>query len=426
MGKNDGFGERRSRLWRITGAESPFLNGKGISKNIRKSAPNFTRKFFRQALQLQEKEEFFNAEEAYKKSLERKETVEGHNNYAILLDLLARYREAKQHFTRALEIDPMNTHVRENYIDFLIQVDLMKNAEEYAKQWVSIQPQRPKTWLKYAFILVYQGKFDAAEKKFKKYEELNSNEHSSSFPFFGRTSSYLKFAIRLAFLGSKKAKKYVERISQDEKIPAYGLIMTLLGKYDRAEETFRNEVETTPQIRPDIQVAYSSVLEKQGKRKEAERMLKNALRNGKKEATTLSHLANLLLVRGKDEEAWKYHRRAVKNNPQNALVHFSYAQFLIRKNEREANRHFLRALEIAPRAPEIHLAYGNYLMGISRSEGAAKHLQRAAELNTEDSLIHLSLAKFFKLRGKQVKAEKHRKKAYSLNSEVVRENSWWF
>lgn len=430
MGKNEEFGERRSRLWRIIGAESPFRNGKrigkGIFRKIRSTVPDFTRKLFQYALQHQEEEAYFDAEEAYKKSLMRNETVEGFNNYAILLDLLARYREAKKYFTQALEIDPTNTQVIENYIDFLIHVDLMKDAQEYARKWVNIQPQRPKAWLRYAFILVYQGKFDEAEKKFQKYEKLSSKEHSSSFPFFGRSSSYLKFAIRLAFLGSKKAKKYVEKISRGGKNPVYGLVMTLLGEYNRAEKTFRNEVETTPQIRPDVQVAYASVLEKQGKRKKAEKMLKNSLKNSKKEATTLSHLANLLLVRGKDEEAWEYHKKALKNNPQNALVHFSYAQFLTRKNESKANRHFLRALEIAPRAAEIHLAYGNYLMGTSRSDGAARHLQRAAELNPKDSLIHLSLAKFFKLRGRHIKAEKHRKKAYKLNSEVVRENSWRF
>lgn len=428
VNKSEGFGERRSKLWRIIGTESPFKKKKGRIQNLNQSTSNTAIHLFKQGNYFLSEGAYYEAEEAYKKSLTHEEFPEAHNNYAILLDKVARYQEADHHFKQAMALSPPNPQILNNYIDFLIHVDLMETARKYAKQWTKLSPKKPKPWLKHAFTLAYQGEFKKAETQFSTYENLvSSKEHAfTQAPF--RTSNYLKFAIRLAFLGSDRARTYVEKLhAQDELYTQIkGLALTLLGEYEEAAHVFEDKMSKNPNISPDIRIAYSSLLEKRGKLEEAEELLRNALQEMPQDATSFSHLANLLLMSGKDEQARKYHKKAISAAPRNALVNFSYAQFLLRKEEEAANTYFLKALDIAPRSPEVHLAYGNYLTGIGRDESAAYHLTRASDLNSQDSLIHLSLARFFKLRGEWGKWEKHKKKAYFLNAEAVKDHYWWF
>ncbi len=424
---HEGFGERRSKLWRIIGAESPFLQRDSLIKTIEDPQVPAMSDLLQRAIRLHKEERYYEAEETYKKALTVSDSSAVRNNYAVLLNILARYVEADTHFKRALTLHPTDSLIFQNYVDHLIHIDLMERAEEYAKQWVTVHPKKTQVWRKYAFILAYQGKFDQAEEKFKQYEELTTCKNTCIHEDPFRSNENIKFAIRLAFLGSQRAKKYVKNAEYTEMFhpQADGLVLTLLGEYDKAEQVFTEEMRNFS-VKPDLRVAYSSLLEKQGKLEKAEAVLRKEIRDLPEEETTLSHMANLLLLTGKDEEAWKYHKKALERNPRNALVHFSYAQFLVRKAEDKANRHFLRALELAPRSPEIHLAYGRYLTGIGRDTMAGYHLRRAANLNPLDSIIHLSLARFFKLRGETGKSEVHRRKAFSLNSEAVKDHYWWF
>lgn len=422
--RNEDFGERRSKLWRVIGTKSPFLKENKLAREIKTQTPQASRRSFRKALTAQREGKDYMAEEAYKQSIERGASPAAHHNYAILLDTLARYREADEHFSKAHSLDPRESLILENYVDFLIHVDFMEKAERYVTKWVEAHPKDAKAWLKYALILAFQGNFKEAEAKFSRYETCVDEATSiPNHPF--KEQARMKFAIRLAFLGSPLAKKFLDPLMRNGRSypQVRGMILTLLGDYEEAERCFKERMRNYP-VNPDVRVAFTSLLERQGKIGEAKRILEESLGELPEDATTFSHMANIFLLTGKDEKALNFHKKAITKEPYNALVHFSYAQFLVRHQEEKANEHFLRSLEIAPRAPEIHLAYGNYLTGVGRDEDAARHLKRAAELNPQDSLVHLSLAHFFKLRGKWSKSERHKRKAYRLNAEVVRDH-WW-
>lgn len=420
--KSEEYGERRSKLWRLIGTESPFKNQHQLFSSVKTFSSEKVKRIFNKGCDYYREKKYYLAEEAYKDAITLQPSKETFNNYGILLDRLKRYREADENFRRGLSLDVSSPKILENYVDFLVHVDLMDKAEKITERWVQAHSTDPKAWLKYAFILTYQGKFRAAEEKFKNYKEVSSKKNTFLYDKLLKDQAKLKFALRLAFLGSERATKYVDHPELgDYPFQTYATIMALLGRYDEAEQIFVNTLEKE-RMNPNLSLAYSSILQNQGRINKLEEVLNDLSFDFPQKGTTNSQLANLFLLVGQDEKAQKLHKKALEQSPNNALVQFSYAQFLVRREEEKANQHFLHALEIAPRSPEIHSGYGNYLIGEGRENVALQHLERAVHLNPQDSLIHLSLARIHKVRGQWKKAQQHKRKAYRLNAEAVKDH----
>lgn len=78
--------------------------------------------------------DFKSAEESFKQALDLEpENALIHNNYAMLLKRMDRLKDAELHFRTALELDPQNTRIHKNYGNLLKDKNNAEKQEEESK-----------------------------------------------------------------------------------------------------------------------------------------------------------------------------------------------------------------------------------------------------------------------------------------------------
>lgn len=122
------------------------------------------------------------------------------------------------------------------------------------------------------------------------------------------------------------------------------------------------------------------------------------------------------------DEAEKYHRAALRIQPDHVAAHLSYGNMLARNSSRtsEAELWFKRALQLAPDQSGVYHHYAEFLTGLSRGEEALYYRLRAAELSPDDYSLVVAVATALRLLDRKIEAEVWYRKAVMLRPDDAR------
>lgn len=249
-----------------------------------------------------------------------------HNNYGALLSKNpSQFSEAEDQYQKALKLDPNLSEVHYNYGNLLANTPTrLIDAEHHFKKAIELNPNYIKCYINYANMLIkHTSRFSDAEKLYREALELN--------PY--------------------------DAISHNN----YGnLLAKSPSMFDDAAYHFRRAIELNP--------SYS----------EAHNNFGNLLANDPKRFS----------------ESEKHYQKAIELDPHYSNAHNNYGGLFARSLRfSEAEYHFKIAIQLNPRSSEAHANYGILLMKMGKLESALEHLERALQLGSFTGIV-LPLAPF--------------------------------
>ncbi|MDD5474468.1 MAG: tetratricopeptide repeat protein [Candidatus Methanoperedens sp.] len=175
-----------------------------------------------------------------------------------------------------------------------------------------------------------------------------------------------------------------------EKAKAYsnaGLAAQYLGKLKKAEECFKQSIESYPKY-AEANYNYAILLKTLERNEEAEKHYLLAIEANPKFAEAHSNYAILLKTLKRNEEAEKHYLLAIEANPKLAGAHLNYANLLSEfKRSEEAEKHYLLTIEANPKLAEAHGAYALLLFELDIREKVWDEIERASNLFKESGRI---------------------------------------
>ncbi len=210
----------------------------------------------------------------------------------------------------------------------------------------------------------------------------------------------LKYTEALILSDLKRADESIERLRdlvkgrpEDETDDAVAyLLMSQIyfqhGKLKEAEEAARKSIALNPEDSEGT-IKLSSALEKAGKHAEAEKLLRDLLKQSPDNATALNNLGYFLLEHSnRPQEALKLIEQAVSIEPINArfLDSLGWAQFKLGNTEK-AKESLEKSLVYSRRNPTAYEHLGDVLQKLGRVAEARRQWEKALGLSLEDAEI---------------------------------------
>ncbi|MDG5821444.1 tetratricopeptide repeat protein [Natronococcus sp. A-GB7] len=275
-----------------------------------------------------------------------------HSLYArILNEGFDEPERAKNHFKKALEIDPEDPPVHNNYAHILFN-----KLEEPEK----------------------------SQKHFEKSLELNPENHSAH-------GNYAKL-LRDELEQPEKAEEHYQRALDlnSEHYAHHSNYADLLGNQLDQPQAAQKHYERALELNPDdvsTHTKYAELLSEEiGDLEKSEEHYQTALRIDSNDVSGNLHYADLLSNElNNPEESKDYYKAALESDPRNSEAHRKYATLLWEKlnEEQEAEDHFKESLDIKPDCAKTHYEYAQFLSSEGEEQRAEKHYKRAAELDSE-------------------------------------------
>ena len=201
------------------------------------------------------------------------------------------------------------------------------------------------------------------------------------------------YAQHLIYGGEKEiALEYLLRHLEDDNVRAadYLLVVHLeryLGKQELMERDLARGMELFPG-NMELVSLYSFICSERGDYERAISILKRALKSVKdpvKRSSVLGNIGDLYHEMGKDKRCFKYYKRALALDADNALVLNNYAYFLslINKDLDSALKMATRALELKPNEATYVDTYAWVLHRLGRNEEAKIVMKQALALSSQ-------------------------------------------
>lgn len=207
------------------------------------------------------------------------------------------------------------------------------------------------------------------------------------------------YAQHLIYGGEKEtALEYLLRHLEDDNVRAadYLLVIHLerhLGKQELMDRDLARGMELFPN-NMELVSLYSFICSERGDYERAISVLKRSLKSVKdsvKRSSLLGNIGDLYHEMGKDKKCFKYYKRALALNADNALVLNNYAYFLslLDKDLDNALKMAMRALELKPSEATYVDTYAWVLHRLGRNEEAKSAMKQALALSSQmdDSLL---------------------------------------
>jgi Flp pilus assembly protein TadD len=161
------------------------------------------------------------------------------------------------------------------------------------------------------------------------------------------------------------------------------MIYKYLGRRDEAEKEYREAIR----INPDYANAHNNLailLNEMGRKEDAEAECREALRINPDYANAHNNLAILLYEMGRKEDAEAEYRDALRINPDSAVAHYNLGVLLDDMERKEdAEAEYRDALRINPDSAEAHGNLGILYSKTGSNEEAKKELETAKRLFDE-------------------------------------------
>ena len=175
-------------------------------------------------------------------------------------------------------------------------------------------------------------------------------------------------------------------------------------KLPEAEVVLKKIVAESPPEHVSSRLYLGTVLEQQGRLKEAEAIYKAVLKQRPDDANALFHLGGLYAEQGRLAEAIKIFEHSIEVEPEAAQPHFNLGLARARLGDPEsAQREFEDALVLDPLFPGVRSALGNVLARQGRIDDAIATYQDELKVNPKNIEAHANLAT--QLSGQQRLAE---------------------
>ncbi|MCL2793257.1 MAG: tetratricopeptide repeat protein, partial [Spirochaetaceae bacterium] len=353
--------------------------------------------------------------------------------YGEVLLNLGMYDDALKYFNEALDKNPKEKNYILEKANILYQLGKNEDLDTFLSGKEKILKDNPVYWNLRGHSMFHLGNNEAAAGFYKKateydkenplyfinlakvYEGLRDNEKSAlcyaegSLLFF-RQNNYFE-AESAASLALKK-----ETGNNEVEAKAKGVIAKILfadGKYLKAEEEFKNLIETVPMLcGSEIFFLYALVKLGQGRTGEAIPLIEKAC---EKEEYYLYwyKLAEIFYSTGKNPEPAL--SKAYKLAPEDVWVNNLLGEIALQKGDSvKAEKYFEKSFSLGKKSFEVIplINYSETLIINNKTEQALNILEEFP--NDQDKEILLQKGRIYELLGKELASEKVYKKAFTL------------
>jgi len=181
------------------------------------------------------------------------------------------------------------------------------------------------------------------------------------------------------------------------------VLLTRIGHREDAIRLYQKNMKRGGHL-PTV-ANLSAIYLKQGKRKLAIRLLKNATRKFRAEAVPWYLLAAIAEKNKQVQQADAYYQKALKADRKNGFAHIRYARFLAgRHHLKAAKKHAEHAIRLLPECAACFKIEGDILRQSGDSKAALAAYQKAAALSP-DRAIRLNIIALLDTLGKHQRAE---------------------
>uniref|UniRef100_A0A4W5JTP5 Transmembrane O-mannosyltransferase targeting cadherins 1 n=1 Tax=Hucho hucho TaxID=62062 RepID=A0A4W5JTP5_9TELE len=152
---------------------------------------------------------------------------------------------------------------------------------------------------------------------------------------------------------------------------------------------------------------------------DAEHYYRTALDTNPQHNRALFNLGNLLKSQGKKEEAEALLRDSIRFGPHFADAYSSLASlYAEQKRFAEANEVYLQGIESCPDSSDLHNNYGVFLVDTGEGDLAAAHYQHAVRLKPAHYVAMVNLGRLLRSSSENKEAESWYKKALQVTRKV--------
>jgi membrane associated rhomboid family serine protease/Tfp pilus assembly protein PilF len=214
---------------------------------------------------------------------------------------------------------------------------------------------------------------------------------------------------------------------------AFGIQYRVVRNYDRALRTAAemldanrlpeaeqalSEIGKRGALDPRVHVLEGTLKFRQGRREEAFREIREALRTSPRFAPAYQALAGIYLAQGNPAAAASQYRAAIRLDPTNAATHLSLAEILIlQRKYDESTGEFRTALQLDPRLAAAHYGLAIVATLQQKPETAGEQFRAALKINPRFTAARHALATLALRQGHPDEAIKELKEALRLDPE---------
>lgn len=350
------------------------------------------------------------AADCEKKALAINESyIPAHVELGWILGQQKKYSEAKEHLSKALELDPENGAAKKNLeavnlgrqgkVAQANRLQQIVNSVEEAVQ--SPLPQATETAVSKALIargtmMFRQGKTDVARRLFEQALAscpTSAVAHSSLGVILGTTGD---------IEGEIKEQKNALELDSKNATVICNLAWALAQKGDLegALKTYQKALSVDPKS-VDAQVGQGIVLFRQNKVEASIALLREVARTNPDSAKVHLGLGAVLQGAERTEDSIAELESAVKLAPSSVEAKSRLAAaYLTAENYAKSIEHYKQLVERFPNDPELRIGLGLALTKTDDISGAAIQFRRAVELDRNLAAAHACLAMVQEMKGK--------------------------
>ncbi|NPB07312.1 MAG: tetratricopeptide repeat protein [Aquificae bacterium] len=263
-----------------------------------------------------------------------------------------RPQTAKKYCLRALEKNP-SPELYEDTIKVLLRLKEYATAEEVAREFLEMFPDRVEPYLSLYHLYKFSGKEDKALQIIEKaYEQFPHNRQVILF----LTDEYLK---RKEFKRAEKLLREFIKNNPDVPLPYYllGRIYLLQGRSSEGIRYLQKALEVQEHYTPAV-LSLGKFYEEKRDFTKAEELYREVLEEDPDNAVILEKLGKLYIASNRIREAKKIYEKLLQISPENPNYQHEYVLILLNLGEFKRAREILSRLYARfPNNPNITFTY---------------------------------------------------------------------
>ncbi|MCP4345311.1 MAG: tetratricopeptide repeat protein [Desulfobacterales bacterium] len=317
------------------------------------------------------------------------ENVRPYNNLGIALSARKNYKEAKEIFSKALNIKPDYAYAHNNLGLILARMDRKEEAIPHYYEALRLKPDYLDAHYNIANEMADQEDYDKALHHFSmmlKINPLHENAHNSMGSVLARQDQ-----------NDKAIEHYYQALEiNPDFAKAHNNLGLALAKKGRSEEAVSHYSEAI-RINPEYAEAHYNIglaFAEKGDYKGAVEQFEKAVRIKPKYMEAHNNLGNTLASQGKIKAATEHYSRAARIDPDFADAHYNLGVSSARLGKPDdAVAHYTETLRIDPEYSNAHYNLAVILQRRGKYSQAITHYSETLRIDPEDAEARRNLEK---------------------------------